>query len=448
MGLLLLGLAFVTSYFGARKSLPTGIGVVMSWGYSYGIVRANFPDAFSHFIFDAAAIGLYLARLLSPPRYAGAPSLETNRRWFYLLMIWPVIMFCIPLQPLLIQTVGLRGNGFLLPFLFLGMWLQADDASEVASWLAVLNLIAIAVAMAEFLWGVKAFFPENAITKIIYNSHDVAGFTAMRIPSSFSSAHAYGGTMVYTVPWLLGAWMQPKATTGQRILFASAMIAALFGVFLCAARSPVIGIAVLVVVASASGQIRGGFGFVWILILLGVGYLVSSEERLRRFATLGDREAVTSRIEGSVSLEFFDLLSKYPLGNGMGAGGTSIPYFLQHLLRDPVGLESEYSRILLEQGIIGLALWVGFLIWFLTRRPTNTRDPWYLGKTLCWWLTVIGFLTGLIGMGLMTSIPQSSLLFLGTGFCLTPPLVRRTRATVPFADSAVSHSLTAKKAVS
>jgi hypothetical protein len=49
-------------------------------------------------------------------------------------------------------------------------------------------------------------------------------------------------------------------------------------------------------------------------------------------------------------------------------------------LRNPVAVENEYARIMLEQGLPGLALWLAFIFWTLTR-PLTT-DPWYLGKWL------------------------------------------------------------------
>jgi hypothetical protein len=41
-----------------------GLLAVLGIGYAHGVARANLPETFSHFIFDAAAIGLYSAELL------------------------------------------------------------------------------------------------------------------------------------------------------------------------------------------------------------------------------------------------------------------------------------------------------------------------------------------------------------------------------------------------
>jgi hypothetical protein len=340
-------------------------------------------------------------------------------------------MFLLPIQHPLIQLVGLRGNMFLLPFLVIGAWLGRADARRLTLWLAVLNHVALAFAVAEYIRGVPAFYPRNAVTELIYRSNDVAGYTALRIPACFANAHCFGGTMLMTFPWLIGVWLQPRLPAWQRVLVASGIMAAMVGVFMCAARLFVVQLAVLVVVISVSGKLRGGAAVAWLLLLGGVVYIISGEERFQRFTSLQRTQEVMTRIEGSVNMNFLELLATYPIGNGMGAGGTSIPFFLQHLLRDPVTLENEYSRILLEQGVPGLLLWVAFIVWIVRQCPRVDADPWSFGKRLLWILCLMSFATGILGIGLMTAIPQSPLFFAALGYAVAPrseaPRPRRLR---------------------
>jgi hypothetical protein len=79
-------------------------------------------------------------------------------------------------------------------------------------------------------------------------------------------------------------------------------------------------------------------------------------------------------------------------------------------------MENEYARIMLEQGIIGLLIWIVFIIWLFTRREPNRRDSWYLGRRLAFVACAASFVTGLIGTGLLTSVPHSALLFLLVGW--------------------------------
>lgn len=115
-------------------------------------------------------------------------------------------------------------------------------------------------------------------------------------------------------------------------------------------------------------------------------------------------------------MSFFEIAAQYPFGNGLGGGGTSIPYFLQGRIVNPVVMENEYARILLEQGILGLVIWILFILWVLSRRNENRRDPWALGRRLALAFCAASFGTGLIGIGLFTSIPHTPLFFLLIGW--------------------------------
>jgi hypothetical protein len=150
---------------------------------------------------------------------------------------------------------------------------------------------------------------------------------------------------------------------------------------------------------------------------------------LQRFEQLSDTELITQRFASSVNTGFPELVSRYPLGNGLGGGGTSIPYFLQHLIKDPVRIENEYGRILLEQGIPGLCLWICFIAWVLTRKNAEA-NKWRLGRQLGWFTCAAYFATGLIGTGLLTSIPQTCLLLLTAGWIAAPKPAKANTAVI------------------
>lgn len=421
MGLVLAVLAFAITYFAGRRSFWAGLAATLGVGFAYGILRARFSDGFSHFIFDAAVLALFLTVLTGPPWMRGARRLRGLRQWVLVLVAWACFMLLLPLQDPLIQLVGLRGNAFLLPFLLLGAMMRPEETGKLALALAVFNLGAFGFAVAEYYLGIERFFPYNAVTDIIYRSNDLLDYRAYRIPSTFSSSHAYAGTMVMTLPFLIGAWVQRPERREHTWLLAAGTFAALTGVFMAAARSHALVLFVLLIVASFSTRLRGGARFGWVLILAAVIWLVSGEERLQRFTTLGDTEYVTQRIAGSINKTFIDLAYEYPLGNGLGGGGTSVPYFLERRLRNPVAMESEYARILLEQGLPGLVLWVAFLLWAFLSRTTPRGHPWYLGRSLAWAASASYFAIGLIGVGLLTSVPQTCLLLLATGWIAAPP---------------------------
>lgn len=419
MALYICVLSFVLCYWAGRRSLVNGLIAVLGVGYVYGITRANLPETLSHFIFDAGVLGLYAALWFRPTTLAEKLRLKPLQLWVELLMLWPIVIFFLPYQDLMIRLVGLRTSIFLLPFLLIGARLTSEERYQLALGIAALNLFALAFAGAEFLLGIQTFFPRNQMTRIIYMSKDVVGNTAYRIPATFANAHSYGGAMFIGIPLLAGALLQKHKKQRHGQLLILGLAAALLGVLLSATRLNFVGVAVLIIVLTFSIKSRIGYAFGWIVILAAIGMFAAGESRLQRVTELQNTEMVKERIVGSVNMNFFELAARYPFGNGLGGGGTSIPYFLQDRIATPIGMENEYARIMLEQGVFGLCLWVAFILWMLTRPRGNRFDSWQQGARLAWYACAINFAFGLIGIGLFTAVPQTCMLLMSAGWVAT-----------------------------
>src|SRR5579872_1042459 len=346
--LLLCLLALGSCYWAGRKSLGKGLAALLFFGYLYGILRANLFGIFAYFIFDAGIIGLYLATLF---RKLDAQEKKRSHAvfvWTALLVLWPALLVVLPFQPLLVSLVGLRGNVFFFPLALLGSRLKKKDLIELSVGLAVLNILALAFATAEYFQGVPRYFPPNAATRIIYASADVAG-GFFRIPATFSSAHAFAGTMVNSLPFLIGLWINgPKKW--QRLLGVLTIPAAMIGILMSATRLNFILGCAMIAFFVFTAKVKGKQRVVFLILVGALAATALTNVRFQRFKSLSDTEGVTERIAGSVNRGFFEILSDYPMGNGLGGGGTSIPYFLEGEVRNPIGMENEYARILGEQG--------------------------------------------------------------------------------------------------
>jgi hypothetical protein len=408
-----------------------GVLATFAVGYSYGITRANYLDSYTYFMFDAAVMGLYGAQLFRPQPRSERVRIRPLQVWVLILVCWPVLLLILPFQDPLIRLVGLRGSIFFLPFLLFGARLKTGDLHKLAVGIAVLNLCAAALAGVEFFIGIERFFPRNVATDILYRSNDVLN-TGYRIPSSFPSAAAYAGTMVMTMPFLIGAWEQTRRSW-QRLLISAALLASALGVFMGASRSAAIVLFLIVVVMTIRTLMSGsrlGYRTGWIVLMACVGWGVWSDQRLQRFTTLSDTDYVTRRVGNSVNMTFFDSISTYPIGNGLGGGGTSVPYFLQNRLEKPAVLENEYARIALEQGIPGLCLWGAFIIWIFTRPLNAGAKAWQLARRLSWIGCAAYFALGMVGTGLLTSIPGTCLLLLSLGWIAVPLSIPQRRQAI------------------
>jgi hypothetical protein len=423
-GIALCIVSMVACFIAGRRSIAWGVGVVMTIGYAYGIVRANFPTPMTFFIFDAGATGLYLALVTRGLTREQRARVAVLLPWMIMLLGWPILLFLFPVQDPLIQLVGLRGQIFFIPFVLIGALIEWDDWYFLSKWFAVLNLAAFAFAMAEYLGGVPRFYPNNAMTQIIYASNDVAGHSAIRIPATFINSAAYCGMMVSTMVLLLGAWVQRRRNRSDFLMLSAAIGVTVLGVFMGASRSQALILFLMLGMTFLMGHLSLKIVLRAAVVIACVGWIVANNPRLQRFTSLSNTEDVEARLGYSYNLSgsFFDAAMKYPMGNGLGGGGTSVPYFLRDRLKDPVSMENEYSRIMLEQGIPGLLVWVAFIGWVLLRPLEQRNEAWRLGLRLSRIYLAIVFATGVTGTGMLNSTPGTAVLLMLVGWLSTARL--------------------------
>lgn len=407
--------AFLGAVLGVRLSLGHGLAWVVGVGYFNGVIRANYLSVFTTFMFDAALLGLFLGAAVFH-RQRIVPILgRPLGHWWLALSAWPLLLALVPINDYFIQAIALRATVWFLPALLLGACVNGRDVSVLRSALVWLNLAALAVGLYVYRNGVEAVYPENAVTEIIYNSRD-AGDGYRRIPSTFLSSHAYGATMFASIIFLVSGMITGRPRASTKACLAIGVAAAVVGVAMCGARQPILGAMLVLFGAWWAGGFSARLGGVVFVLIAGGAFVVSFDERFQRILTLEDSEAVAVRLHGSMNEQFVDLLFKYPVGAGMGTSvGTSVPYFLADRAPTPIGMENEYSRILVDQGWVGLVLWIGFLIWLHARPPSMKTSQGQSAAGLFYAATFVSWATAAIGTGTLTSIPGSFLLLLQMG---------------------------------
>lgn len=435
--------AFVLCFVTGKRALWQGFVAGLAVGDFYGILRANVEQPASHFIFDAAAFGMYLALLsgrLTPAQRRNVRSLVP---WLIVLIGWPAMLFFVPAQDPLVQLVGLRSQTLFIPFLLFGAIFTTDDMTRIARCVALLNSIVLLFALIETRLGIDVFYPRNAVDEIIYNSHDVlfGGVSHFRIPATFTSSAAFAGTMVITTPLLLGAISAEPHKSLWRYLLVGATALSAIGVFLAASRSAALFEITMIGLFATFGRMKNIPVYAVIVAVAGVAWLVATTPRMQRFLSLGDTQFVQNRLSSSVNLSFVEMAEKYPLGNGLGGGGSSIPYFLESRVNNEVALENEYGLIMLEEGLPGLASWLAFIFWLLTRPVPLRSETWYTGRRLARAFCALAFATAPLGNGMLSAIPQTAILMLYAGWTAAPRrgaiAVNSLRRAAMLASSAV-----------
>ena len=428
IGIVLCSLALIIAFFSARKSLGAGLVSVMSTGYAYGILRANFAVNASHFIFDAAILGFYAGAFITSTSRADVKRSRLLEPWVALLIGWPLLLFFVPIQDWAIQLVGLRGAIYFLPFLILGARMHDEDFADLATGIAILNLAAFAFAVYEFQFGLRTLYPVNEVTELIYRSNDAGLNRDFRIPATFVNAGAYGGVMALTFPFLAGMWAEKSRWLVRRRLFELAMFATAGGVFMSASRTSAVMLFASLIIVFTGLKMKATHRVALAAMFAIVLWAISKDDRLQRFQSLGDSNVIATRIGWSVNSTFTDLLFQYPMGNGLGGGGSSIPYFLENRLHGRVLAENEYGRIMLEQGVLGLIAWVVFVVWLIAASFPRGKHHWYMARRMLWSVISLTFLGAPIGTGLLTSIPSTAIMLLGCGWLVGQNQTAKLRA--------------------
>lgn len=428
--------ALLLTVFAARRSLSWGISAVLLVGYAYGILRANFPDGASHFIFDASLVGLYAVEFSKEVSVRTAEASVDAKRWLTVLMGWPIILFALPFHHYLIQLVGLRHIILFMPALLIGARCRAATLERLTYTIGALNLAAFGFALYEYRYGMPSLYPRNSVTELMYHSYDIrtAEGTYFRIPATFSSSHSYAGTMVQGMPFLWNFVRDSSRAFPKRVVAVAVMIITVLGIFIAGPRGPVVALGVWAVFMLILPGIRAAqkLGLAVAIFAIGLlcAYYIVSNQRMQRFTSLANLEMVEARTTQTGGISLSTALTEYPIGVGLGGAiGASIPYFLKHLAPEPIGAENEYVRIAVEQGAVGFFLWVLFIIRLVRKRPTPVSENWIAGTHAVWALVLMNFATTFIGTGLLQSIPLSFLLFVELGLLLRVHKEKETEAS-------------------
>ncbi len=421
MDLLFPIVAFVGSFFFTFRSLGMGLGYTFFTGYFFGIIRVNYLGLFTTFFYDSGLLGLYLGILVTN-RYQQSQFLQTKGgKIFQFIIGWQLFLFLIPFHHYLVQLIALRSDVWMTLLIPVGFLLSAQDIKVLTRWLALGNLLSLAFAIYEYIYGVPSLYPYNALTELIYNSNDIRtadGKGALRIPATFMNAHSYAGTMHSTMSFLLEHLISKRSHWLDRLIGLLAIFAALAGILLTGTRSALASMALMIIVLWALNRFNWILGIVIFVIVVIFSVVIANNVRFQRLQTLTDSNIVSTRLYGSMNENTLEeIFLQYPLGAGLAAGCPNIPGFLQHLA--PKGLpafENEYARIVMGQGWVGLAAWLTWIAYLLAVPPAiKVSQPWGIMLQIIFAGQLVGWASAFIGTAGFISVPASGIVCVQMG---------------------------------
>src|SRR5207245_9593242 len=92
LGAVLCVAVFIAAFLVGRRSSVAGLAVVLTVGYAYGIIRANMTDFLAYFLFDAAVIGFFVARLGIRWTVEQRARIGALGKWIAILLVWPALL--------------------------------------------------------------------------------------------------------------------------------------------------------------------------------------------------------------------------------------------------------------------------------------------------------------------------------------------------------------------
>ena len=348
-----------------------------------------------------------------------------------LLFLWFGIMqvFNPASASLAYGVLGMKLYFYYMPLIFVGYALFETemDLRKFFSLTLVLGVVIISLGIVQSILGHTFLNPAKPADDIrelsqLYRIAPISGLIAYRPNSVFVSAGRF--TNFLTLSWLLAfgfsGYLLLRHRGGRKLAFVSLSVA-FAGVALCGSR----GVLIWVMLSAVVGAIAFLWGSPWrnqaitrilrtlqraalgVCLALVVLMFTYPEALLSRVAIYTETLSPTSSaselayltrdypLENLLKAFQYD---RWPYGFGIGTCSLGVQYVSRIMQVPPmgVGVENGYGGLIVEMGIVGLALWlimslaIVFTAWKEVRKLKGT--PWFpLGFMIFWYAFVLLF---------------------------------------------------------
>lgn len=342
-----------------------------------------------------------------------------------LLLVWfAVIQLFNPASTTIFYgLLGLKIYFYYVPLMVIGYALiDSESALRRFFFLNVgLILVIVSLGIVQAILGPTFLNPEVLGQDIrtlsnLYRAAPISGVVVYRPNATFVSAGRFSNFL--TVSWLviLGftGYLLLRSRRGRLIAFmglaitaAGCLLCASRGVFMWCAGSSIVGAAAFMWGAPwRQGEVRRVLrtlvrivlGITLAVVLLLATYPEALMNRLAVYSeTLDPRSPATELVHRMWDYPVKALLlaftyDRWPYGYGIGSVSLGVQYVTRffNVLPPAWGVESGFGSIIIEMGIVGLALWfvmsaaVIFSAWRVVRQLKGS--PWFpLGFMIFWY---------------------------------------------------------------
>ncbi len=277
-------------------------------------------------------------------------------------------------------------------------------------------------SLAGTFWGIKQHFfgvtdvEQQWLNAGAANTHVLFG--KLRVFSFYSDAAQFGASQAHTA-MVFGLISIFQGPIRYRLFYLLVGILGFYSLLISGSRGPLAIIAVgsfvyLLFSRNFKVILIGSFIVLGAFVFLKYTSLLQSNYQVQRMRSALDTNDPSLRVRLEREKVLADYLGDKPFGGGIGSAGYWGKRFSPGTLLAEIGTDGHYTRIWMETGIIGLAIYLLMLIVILL----------YLGRLL-WKMhpsllkqTSLAFYCGFVGIcissytnGLLTQLPTGTLAF-------------------------------------
>jgi hypothetical protein len=302
-------------------------------------------------------------------------------------------------------------------FAALMLWKKArslDVFLQMVFWISVAGMI---WGMRQLLFGVDAAEQQwlnegNASTHILFGK--------LRVFSFYSDAGQFGASQGHVgligLIIALGSAMPWK----QRIAYGLAGLACLWGMMVSGTRGalavPGLGFLVFLIMSKNFRFLLTGLFFVALVFyILKFTFLFQGVEQVARMRTALDPENPSFQTRLRNQQKLADYLEHRPFGGGIGTAGFWGLRFSPGTFLAETPTDSWYVRIWAEEGVVGIMLHIGILMFIMGRAGYHVwhlNDPVLKQKGIALYAGMAGILLASYGNGVFGQMPTGIIMYL------------------------------------
>ena len=324
-----------------------------------------------------------------------------------------------------------RGSSFYLLFLVPLTLMFIDSNRKLDIFFYIWGIFTLLVAfkgiMQHFVgvdkWE-KAWLDEgNYKTHILFGK--LRSFSFLSDAGQYGANQAYSGLVALIVSFVQTEWR-------KKIFFTVVALFGFYGMILSGTRGalsiPIAGLMAYFVLRKNVKVMSVGF-FLLLVVFIFFKYtsIGQGNDQIRRMRTAFDPNDASLQVRLANQKKLSLYLASRPFGGGIGLGGVKAQKYLPNAFLSQVATDSGYVLVWVEQGIVGLLLFLFILFYTISKASFKVifriRDPILKIKMSALIAGMFGIMVANYGNAVLGQMPTSMLIYISMALMLNSEIL-------------------------